>query len=1050
MEPKEVFRLFVVRSPEPAPTVQPDRIGSSPNMDKLIMLLENAKTEELLRKLNELKDQLKLPEGESSILSKVTENEAGKILEQLKSRIHSDGKKRMTETLSPDKLKNQLIQIRDYLALDEIMSSRFVTTLVKDAGSTGKNDEEKKKREHLKNVLKAGVALFLHISKQPLSDKTIDGLLSNPLSKSTRLVRAIHQRQLMERQAKHALDRPDNLKSLATKRQTLQTLRTKAIDLLEELQNSEVAPPEKAPALSRMLPSWITYRMRRDGPNRPTRKAVQTEDFINELNKNLDDKEKIELNAIVALAKPKGMAGMFAVLEETICGVSTQTSLLGPEKTGYAFRALRSAYSRPNVPITPLGFMELMRVTEELVGYTAREVAHIENKSGGETRERLHVYTETNQNIISTEQFEETEETRDLQTTQRNELQTTSSQVAEEEFSINAGLNVTGSYGAGPVSVQVTASLAVGYRSSITTSQQIASNVSREIIAKTVSRMRQNQRKSQIATILRTTEERNRHEYKVTTNRADTYLWVEQINELKLRSYGKRLVLEFFIPEPGLPLALTYSQGGILEEPEEFKKLPSEITENNYGELKQLYGATGISPPPSEYLMVGTGNVRKFASDSNTRFYSYEEALKVPAGYIPYKVFVSAQAHGWCDVTVAFAGKEVYRESMDYWPASGYQTTQQSIDRTYVVTPMFDSSEVDQQSDGLSLTTIFTGNHHPNQYFWETAVNVSVLCRRSCRTYEQWQLETHDRIYAAYRARVAEHEERRASNPMAVIVAGPAAANRQAELDTIKRGAMYLLKGEPVFHDLFPVGDGGVPLTTFDIGGIEQLRSDLNFFEEAFEWKQSTFYLYPSFWGNEDRASERKRFKISDPKHSAFLAAGAARVVLPVQPGREREVLEYLADQYAAAYSDTTTDATPPTAETIFNDIWQELPPEPDPTLQDTWRKSLLESRQDLTLGQGTVSVAQDRRTAVFGSAAAAFDPLLDLGREIWIEGRQFFVTKITDSAGLNFELDNVYSGITNAGAQFLVGARTIGAPWRVTIPTSLVILKEFKDQILS
>src|SRR5206468_6639357 len=119
------------------------------------------------------------------------------------------------------------------------------------------------------------------------------------------------------------------------------------------------------------------------------------------------------------------------------------------------------------------------------------------------------------------------------------------------------------------------------------------------------------------------------------------------------------------------------------------------------------------------------------------------------------------------------------------------------------------------------------------------------------------------------------------------------------------------------------------------------------------------------------------------------------------------------------AYTDLTADGTVPTADVIFEELWLELPPEPDVNSPDTWTKSLTESRQDLALGQGQVSVTRNSTKATFTSPAAALDTLLDLGREIWIEGRQFFISKINDVAGLDFDLDSAYSGATNGGATF-------------------------------
>jgi hypothetical protein len=1054
MEPVDLLRLFVLRPPEPRGVVNPDRIGASPVVAELTRLLEQLDPKALLDGLEKLDRDTRLPE--KSILlrpngtpklsapdgAEASESNAETVpatLDGIKEVVSGkDGKKADEAALAA--LHRQLVQIRDRWLLDRVLESRLVERL----GGKGHPLKPRAEREQLEIALKVATAGLLCAEQPETSKERIRSMLSSPIPMSSRIAQAMALRQSGEKQARLVRGK-DALQSLRERRDNLRALRRVSLDLLDEMNAPASAQDTQLPR-PKLLSLVVPERLRAPRINRglaAEAKPISAAEFVKALHERLQDGSKLELRALANNLKPAGTSNLdniFMRLEDDICGVTLQIARLRPAATSYVVRALTAAYARPQVPVHPVGFIELMRVTEELVDYSAREIAHIENKAGGETRERTHTYSESNQNIVATEQFEETEETRDLQTTQRNELQSQASKVIEQEFSVNAGLNVSASYGVGVgTSVQLDASLSVGYRSAVTTSQQTASNISREIVAKTVSRVRQNQRRSQTATILRTMEEQNRHEYKVAANRMDSYVWVEKIEELKLKAYGKRLVLEFIVPEPALPLALRYANGAGLAAPEEFRLSPQEITEDNYGELKQTYGATGIAPPPPEFLMIGKGNARKFDSNAWVRFYAHELAMKIPANYVPYKVFVNAQVHGWADVFVAFAGRSVYKKTLVY------DTREQSIDATHVLSPLIEMAETGQQEDGLSLTILLAGNT-TGYGFWEGTVNAAVLCRRSCRALEQWQLDTHDRLYAAYRARMAEYEEKRAANPMSATVGGPAAANREAELECIKKAAIYILKGEPVFHDLFSEGDGGTPSTSFSIPGLQQLREDLNFFEDAFEWRQSTFSLYMGFWGNEARSIERKRFQTADPKHEAFLAAGAARVLLPVVPGREREVLTYLAGRFSAAYADLGTDGVFPGPEVVYSEIWAELPPEPDATRPDTWRNSLVATREDLVFGQGAVKVTQGSPSAQL--TASNFDPMLDLGREIWIEGRQHFVIKIDDAAGTSFKLDANFTGHTDPNAPFLIGARTIGAPWRVRVPTSLVVLKEFAAQL--
>src|SRR5438270_6601581 len=64
----------------------------------------------------------------------------------------------------------------------------------------------------------------------------------------------------------------------------------------------------------------------------------------------------------------------------------------------------------------------------------------------------------------------------------------------------------------------------------------------------------------------------------------------------------------------------------------------------------------------------------------------------------------------------------------------------------------------------------------------------------------------------------------------------------------------------------------------------------IQFVEQAFEWPQMTYRLYPYYW--KPSASWRNAMLLDDPDptFAEFLRAGSARVVVPVRPGFELAV----------------------------------------------------------------------------------------------------------------------------------------------------------------
>jgi hypothetical protein len=538
-------------------------------------------------------------------------------------------------------------------------------------------------------------------------------------------------------------------------------------------------------------------------------------------------------------------------------------------------------------------------------------------------------------------------------------------------------------------------------------------------------------------------EERNRHAFESgAVSKSDIYLWVEKIQELKLRNYGKRLLLEFVIPEPGAFLAYQYGTSTEGAPPQELTQNAAEIDESNYLELAHRYGAPNLTPPPQEYFVVGGGELSKNDDGQTYLYRAAQKDIKIPPGYIPTRVLVAASgvyAQGASSsVLVAFGGSIVAKAHMDFSSAAEFE----------VDLPLDVQHEVDAQSPNLTVTLTPWTIVSVVSY-----VNIAVVCRRSCRTYDAWQIETHDKIYAAYKTRMAEYNEARGSDPMSGLKGGHPLTNRRTEMRELKRYAISMLKGQPPDFDLYPESaDGGgtpTPPVMPDLTQLAALRTDLDLFEECFEWDLMTYTLYPYFWGSTDRWISRAKFNVPDPTHRAFLESGAARVVVSAVPGKERPVLDYLAKLATDAATVMPYDAISPgvyTAEELYPDVLRELSLPPSDSESDSWEKALVSSNEELTRGSTTLKVTRNS-DKVDVATANVFDSYLDKQREIWINAQQYFIADC-DTNGKTLTLDRKYSAPNDLAARYVVGARVLGAPWQVRVPTSLVVLREYRDQL--
>lgn len=564
--------------------------------------------------------------------------------------------------------------------------------------------------------------------------------------------------------------------------------------------------------------------------------------------------------------------------------------------------------------IKPLGIGDLKVVKQKLKKYVAGEVAHIENVLRGEYKERKHRVLDRTEDIFTVSNETNEETTKDLQTTERFELKKESEKTIQEQMSIQAGVTVSGSYGM----VTFGAHGDFAYSTASQESNKNSSNFAREVIDKSISKIQKKTKEERTTKRLHEVEEINTHgiDNKDKPDHAvGVYRWVDKYYDAQIYNYGKRMMFEFIIPEPAAfyefaqthpkprkdinPPIVPYkwiqnSSGKLITDGIITHR---DINEGNYQRYIRDYNVQGVNPPPLPYktistsltkdgMPVGTKDDRTISDNS---YVMNSKELIVPAGYISTKGV-------WWDMSAVW--------------------THYPIIEVTIGNKIFRPLEI-PRNDGDFNKRFAMGNQHDNSsigyhWFWpENPIQVSVnvydvlsftlnvyaLVERTWEAYEQWQIQTYEKIMTAYKAMQVEYEQKLAAQEVqqGISIQGQnPRINREIEKTELKKQCVKMLMDTYLFGSFDAVKDDGNNPPDFDIFDALDEGKTIQFFEQAFEWENLTYLFYPYFWGRRSKWVHKSSIYDTDPLFTKFLQAGSARVVLPVHPAYKDAVMYFL------------------------------------------------------------------------------------------------------------------------------------------------------------
>lgn len=722
----------------------------------------------------------------------------------------------------------------------------------------------------------------------------------------------------------------------------------------------------------------------------------------------------------------------------------------------------------PRPAIRALGWGDLFVVREELVGYEAREISHIENVLAGESFSKDYDRRFEGVELTETESLLETEIERELVTTDRFELHTSTGETLHEAASLAIGVTTSGKYGV--TQVDTSTDIALSQTSDESTTQTLSTV--RDVMSKSVQRTLERVRQLRRRTVTESVRDRAQRAVENTVTgagpnpvpRSAVYLWLEKIHRLQLHRYGTRLMIEFTIPEPGLSM-IEASQPvvGRYRKPLPLQIGPGDIDETNYLCLTKHYGARGVNPPPPHSLAMGDTFVGTVDRESAEGDFVFGRHLPVPAGYIPISGRWAATGRGqqrdWVDAT---------------WPRSNYHEVNDDAIHAYIAIsgqgvvdtvvdlqgsqisgglPSFSGgfeleSPIVTDEKGVPVTVRVSRASHTIG-----AVNVSLTCVRSGSLMNAWRLETyqkildaHEEVEADYRRDVAlsRNEEESARQQFG---ARPMMANRALEREELRKWSIALMRSRPFEFDA--IASMGVEQ------GLDPVAADsqapiVRFFEQSFEWSQMSYMLHPYFWGRTESWRVRRGISVpNDPTHEAFLRAGSARVIVPVTPGNEARVLRYLSAPLTLPEWVSGADTSPLDAPT------QRIAPDAldlatllesdveDLKFASLWLELLQDHKPEVLRGAGRLSVTSASADIKLVGMAERVSAR-DIGRELYIAGEVYSITALR-GGGLEtdeFTVDRPYPGATGE-VDYAIGSIAVGEPWTVRLPTTLVTLAD-------
>jgi hypothetical protein len=539
--------------------------------------------------------------------------------------------------------------------------------------------------------------------------------------------------------------------------------------------------------------------------------------------------------------------------------------------------------------IRPTHIGILRKTKHHIRRYEAEEIAHVENVVIGESKKReTRRLRRTEETTIFEEEITQEEE-RDLQTTERMELEREAQVTLKQSQQFKVGASISAGYG--PVEVTVYTDFSTD--SSLESINRAASSYAREVLERTAQRITERIRREEIVKAIEEFEELNEHGFENNTSEhiAAMFQWLVKVYHAQVFDYGARLWINVTVPEPQYFLVNTLKkQKGPLAdlvEPDPITFSPAHLDPKNYMKYVKKYQVDGVEPPPERKKIV-------------SKVFRYPESSAPQSDPPPDEINGSLEMgieHGYKAVEAYVICQ---RGSPKHGATTGLPTDILSGLTVFIgenfASFLWDQASVIKGNYKLSLSdetgSLMIGYSARNIRSYVLGVQVTLL--RTARAMDDWRLKTYDAIVARYQAMLADYRDRKAEIEAQAgieIKGRNPLENRLLERTELTRSALAMITGQN-----FEEFDAILGFMEGRIDSEQALPEGryARFFMNCFEWENMTYQFYPYFWGRRQTWKEKLLLQDVDPLHAEFLKCGYADIQLPVRPGFEAALMHWL------------------------------------------------------------------------------------------------------------------------------------------------------------
>lgn len=676
---------------------------------------------------------------------------------------------------------------------------------------------------------------------------------------------------------------------------------------------------------------------------------------------------------------------------------------------------------------------DLYVVKEEVSRYEAGEMSYIENVIESEIRERVNRNFEREEVETQHEEEQTSFEQHDHQVDEKFSLQKEIEKQIEQSISVDAGVVAHQKWGTG----DVTATTNFGFNQSKKDAQKTVQNNAKEVIDKSVSSLQKKVRDLTIRRVTKEIEETNKHtlggQTGATKHMSQQFYYVNQIKRAQVFSWGKRQLIDLYLPEPSELYKRLIGKKFDRKKPElpKFQNIeirPDIIIKDNYIEICKQYNICEIEGPQQEKII----QIDFSYSPNDRNLNTDQKSFTVEDGFVAYKMNITAQSGSRFDNGNADLDMTVVGSTLKVHSGSGSGISSISL------------------PDVSGIQSVIVAYYN---FEWVKA-SISINCKPNSLSILKWQLSIFNKIMEVYQKELDEYNTALAEfekSKQAVYNQNPFILLQDIQ-EQLKQAAISYISCQ-FFDDMDAMKQNIQPcdFPQFDIRESHKEGEFVRFFEQAFEWKFMNFIFYPYFWSRKCTWEKKMNEQADNMLFQRFLKAGFVRLSIPVRQGFEGHVNWYLKTRQI-----WSNVGAPDSPGADFLPIIQEI--KEDKENFNTDREGLIivtDGQPDIKLTNSDYywNIGNPTTTPIILPHVDQDRINADLNREINIDCITYKIINITQDTTdpthktWTITLDRPYKKINeDLPSPFTIawstGAVFIGAPWEFKVPTKLVWMR--------